>query len=92
LRNTDPAGYSDAYRIFAAEVGAADTDLNAIQCPVLCLTGGDEPNSTPDMSRKIVELAPKARAEIIDGAAHMLPMTHASKVNAVLSEFIKASL
>ena len=92
LRNADPAGYRDAYRIFAAEDGAADTDLNATQCPLLCLTGGDEPNSTPDMSRKIAELAPKARADIVEGAAHMLPMTHTSQVNAVLSEFIKASL
>lgn len=92
LRNANPAGYRDAYRVFAIEDGASNADLNAIQCPVLCLTGADEPNSTPDMSRKIVALVPNGRAEIIDGAAHMLPMTHAPRVNTVLAEFIVSNL
>ena len=92
LRNANPAGYRDAYRVFATEDGAAEADLNAIQCPVLCLTGKEESNSTPDMSRKISQLTPNGRAEIIDGAAHMLPMTHATCVNALLSDFIESSV
>lgn len=40
------------------------------------------------MSCDMAALAPHGRAEIIEGAAHMLPMTHAALVKATLREFI----
>lgn len=89
LREVDPAGYRAAYRVFAEEDGPSDAGLAALRCPALFLTGAEEPNSTPDMSRAMADLAPKGRARIIEGAAHMMPMTHAAEVNAALAQFLE---
>jgi (E)-2-((N-methylformamido)methylene)succinate hydrolase len=90
LGSVDPAGYRNAYRVFAREDGPADKTLMELHCPALFLTGGLEPNSTPSMSKAMAALAPQGQAEVLPDAAHMLPMTHAPKVNAVLAQFVRA--
>lgn len=87
LGTVDPSGYRTAYRVFAAEDGPAEEGLAALACPALFLTGGREPNSTPAMSHAMAALAPAGRASVIDTAAHMMPMTHAGAVTAVLKRF-----
>ncbi len=81
--------YKTAYEVFAAEDGPADADLARLSCPALFMTGGDDANSTPDMSEAMARVAPHGRAAIIDGAAHMMPMTHAGPVNAELAALIR---
>ena len=88
LCNVDAAGYRDAYRVFATEDGPSEESLIALNCPALFITGENEPNSTPLMSHRMAELAPLGRAEIVARAAHMMPMTHAEEVNAILKGFI----
>ncbi len=92
LRDADPAGYRAAYTVFAAEDGPEDAALAGLRCPALFLTGGEEPNSTPEMSQAMAALAPQGRCVVVEGAAHMLPMTHAAVVNAVLVEFAERCL
>ena len=92
LEQVDPAGYRDAYTVFAHADGPAPSDLRNMQVPALFLTGADDPNSTPSMSRAMAQMAPKARAKIVEGAAHMLPMTHAAEVNDILRAFIRTCL
>lgn len=92
LRSADPAGYRTAYRVFAGEDGPTDADLRTIACPALFMTGGREPNSTPDMSEAMAALVPDGSAEVIDGAAHMMPMTHADQVTRALRAFAKRCL
>lgn len=87
LRTVDPAAYRAAYRVFARENGPTRAALAGLRCPALFLTGSAEPNSTPEMSRALAAATPKGRAHIIDGAAHMMPMTHAFAVNSHLHEF-----
>ncbi|WP_069299757.1 alpha/beta fold hydrolase [Neptunicoccus sediminis] len=89
LRKADPRGYRDAYRVFAQEDGPQESDLQALHCPALFLTGGREPNSTPAMSEQMAALAPQGRAEILTDAAHMAPMTHSADVNRILTGFLK---
>ncbi|WP_394688610.1 alpha/beta fold hydrolase [Hoeflea sp.] len=89
LCEVNARGYRDAYRVFASRDGPSEEALRSLHCPALFLTGADEPNSTPDMSRRMAALAPKGRAEILPGAAHMLPMTHAAQVNEILKHFIQ---
>ena len=36
----------------------------------------------------MAEVTPDAQAVVIEGAAHMMPMTHAAAVNAVILDFI----
>ncbi|NRB18885.1 MAG: alpha/beta fold hydrolase [Rhodobacteraceae bacterium] len=87
LSGVDPKGYAAAYQVFAHENGPAADDLTTLPCPALFMTGSQEPNSTPAMSRAMAALAPRGRASIIEGAAHMMPMTHAEQVNTALREF-----
>ncbi len=88
LRACDPAGYKTAYQVFAHEDGPKNAMLAALRCRALFMTGADEPNSTPQMSCDMAALTPNGQAVVIDGAAHMMPMTHASQVNAALSGFV----
>ncbi|WP_281994711.1 alpha/beta fold hydrolase [Ruegeria faecimaris] len=88
LTEVDPAAYKSAYTAFAETDGPSDDELARIACPALFMTGADEPNSTPEMSRDMARLVPSGQAAIIAGAAHMLPMTHPAEVNAQLLEFV----
>lgn len=89
LRAADPAGYKRAYTAFAKSDGPSRQALAAMACPALFATGALEPNSTPDMSHEMAAITPRGRALIVDGAAHMMPMTHARQVNAALTEFLQ---
>ncbi|MFY2826347.1 alpha/beta fold hydrolase [Ruegeria sp. MALMAid1280] len=92
LQEVDPRGYKAAYTVFAESDGPTKAQLAAIDCPAVFLTGADEPNSTPRMSRDMARLAPQGRAEIIPNAAHMMPMTHADAVNAILLRLLQECL
>lgn len=87
LLQTPPAAYAAAYHAFSRHDAAASA-LNAISQPVLYLTGGDDPNSTAAMSRQMAQATANAKAVVVDGHAHMLQMTAAEKVNAVLVEWL----
>lgn len=80
LTSVDPRGYRAAYHVFASEDGPSRTNLTKLATPVEFITGADDPNSTPTMSRNMAALAPQGRARIVEGAAHMLPMTHPQSV------------
>lgn len=88
LVDTNPAAYRAAYTVFAREDGPAGADLAGLCCPSLFMTGALDPNSTPRMSREMAGIAPHGRERILEGAAHMMPMTHAAQVTAALSEFL----
>jgi pimeloyl-ACP methyl ester carboxylesterase len=92
LSLVDPQGYKSAYSVFAHSDGPSDQALANIACPALFLTGADEPNSTPEMSQTMAARVKNGRAEVIDGAAHMVPMTHSDTVNAQLVRFAKECL
>ena len=81
--------YKTAYEVFAAQNGPADVELARLSCPALFMTGGDEPNSTPEMSMAMARIARHGRAVIVEGAAHMMPMTHPGPVNAELATLIR---
>lgn len=87
LLTADPVAYKAAYTVFAHADGPADEALRALSCPALFLTGSEEPNSTPAMSRVMAALVPDGQYMLIDGAAHMMPMTHPAAVNAALLDF-----
>ena len=87
LLGADPAGYKAAYTVFAQSDGPADEALRTLSCPALFLTGSEEPNSTPAMSGAMAALVPDGECAVIDGAAHMMPMTHSGAVNRALLDF-----
>lgn len=92
LTTVSPRGYQQAYRCFANSDGPSPQSLQTLRCPALFLTGAEEPNSTPAMSIAMADLAPNGRAEVIAGAAHMMPMTHAPETNSAVQSFAKECL
>lgn len=87
LCSVDPEGYRTAYSVFANEAGPGEKDLKILSCPALFMTGGLEPNSTPEMSHRMADLSPEGAVAIVETAAHMMPMTHPADVNQALLEF-----
>ncbi len=87
LRSVNPRGYRLAYQAFAAQDGPPREELAALTCPALFMTGADEPNSTPEMSLEMAEIAPHGMAQIVENAAHMMPMTHVNQVTDALLNF-----
>lgn len=88
LLAADPAAYKAAYTVFAQADGPSDDALRGLSCPGLFMTGSEEPNSTPAMSEAMAALVPDGRCVVIDGAAHMMPMTHPGAVNSALLDFV----
>lgn len=89
LYEIDPVAYADAYRAFAYADAPADNQLSNIQCPALFMTGSREPNSTPDMSSAMSRLVPDADCRIVDGARHMMSLTHGKETSRGIIEFFK---
>lgn len=82
--------YAQAYWIFARSFGAEHQMLKNLGMPSLFITGALEPNSTPKMSRRMAKIAPRGFSYIVEGAAHMAPMTHAAEIAAEIQGFFKA--
>lgn len=87
LHSANAAGYAAAYNVFADSDGPADSELRSLETPMFCMTGSDETNSTPAMSEALAALAQDGQAVVIDGARHMMPITHANEVNRHIIEF-----
>ncbi len=88
LNNINPAAYKCAYTAFATSQTPDRGTLSRLSCPALFITGSEEPNSTPAMSKAMASLAPNGRSIIVDGAAHMMPMTHPEEVNTAILSLI----
>ncbi len=88
LRDADPEGYAAAYRVFAEEDGPDEKTLAGIAAPSLFITGSADPNSTPQMSREMAARVRNGRYAIIEGAAHIMPLTHRREINAALLSFL----
>ncbi len=87
LMNVDQKGYSQAYTVFANENGPSGATLAGIRCPAHFITGSEEQNSTPAMSRSLAAEVGLGRASIVEGAGHMMPMTHANEVCELLTAY-----
>lgn len=89
LRAVNLEGYATAYGAFAAGDATYADGFAAIACPLLALTGEDDPNSTPSMAREMASTARNGKAVVIKGQRHMVNLTAPNEVNAHLVEWLK---
>ncbi|TNJ40612.1 alpha/beta fold hydrolase [Phaeobacter sp. B1627] len=75
LSEVDPEGYATAYGAFARGDMTYASQYSQIQCPFVALTGSDDPNSTPAMSRAMAAAASDGQAIIVEGHRHMMTLT-----------------
>lgn len=56
--------------------------------PALFLTGEEDENSSPDMSRRMAAAAPQGRDVALPGQRHMMSLAAPGVVNDVLGRFL----
>jgi pimeloyl-ACP methyl ester carboxylesterase len=62
--------------------------LRRIDVPTLLLRGSASPLPTRRIAELLAEALPNARLRTIEGAGHMLPLTHREAVNAAIAEHL----
>jgi len=87
LANNVPS-YLHAYRVFATGDAAIGPELGGIGVPSLAVTGGLDPGSTPEMTRRLGEAIPGARTAVVAEARHMLPVERPAELARIITEFI----
>ena len=88
LSVVSPYGYGRAYRLFALSDKVFMNKLSQLQMSVLYLTGDDDSNSTPEMSKKMAELTPRGEFYSIAKEAHMMAYIATEKTNKILGYFL----
>lgn len=88
LLANDHASYLHAYEVFATGDRDAAAALPLITAPTLAITGSDDPGSTPDMTLRLSRLIVDARAHVVDGARHMLPVERSEELARLVAEFL----
>jgi len=89
LLGNDRSSYLACYRVFATADAEIAPLLGSIQAPTLVITGSDDPGSTPEMTFRLERAVPHARAEIVAGARHLLPIERADEFVNALSKHIE---
>jgi len=88
LSGVERSGYGTAYAAFAAGDRTYADQMGDIRCPFLAITGEDDPNSTPAMSRAMAQAACQGEAVVVSGHRHMVNLTAPD----VVTEHLKAWL
>ena len=91
LREVSIDGYAAAYRAFAEGDAVFADRLDQIACPLLVLTGAEDPNSTASMAKTMAQMAPLGEAVIIESHRHMVNLTAPDQVNDALKRFFLQS-
>ncbi|MDQ9023263.1 alpha/beta hydrolase [Acinetobacter sichuanensis] len=92
LEQVDLDGYSTAYTAFAYGDDVYADDWSKMECPALVLTGTGDPNSTPEMTEKMAELAPLGHAVVIKNERHMVNLTAPEQVNNAMQNWLNIAV
>lgn len=90
LDSVDASGYAGAYLVFA-EADQSPADVARIACPALFATGEDDPNSTPEMSRRLAAAVRGAHAVVLGGQRHMMSLTVPDDVTDLISATVRTA-
>jgi len=85
----DPEGYAGTCEALS-EARAAD--LSRIGCPVLLVTGDDDPSAPPSIVRTMAERLGRGRAVVLNRCGHWTTFERAAEVNDLMKDFYRASM
>lgn len=74
LESNDHADFLRAYAVFATADAELADQVEAIAVPTLVCTGELDPGSTPAMTYALADHIPGARAVVVPGTRHLLPL------------------
>lgn len=80
LLGNDRPSYLACYRVFATADAELWPALPRIAAPTLVITGAADPGSTPAMTHKLAASIPHARAVVVPGARHLLPLEQPARL------------
>ena len=92
LEAADKSGYSKAYRIFADNGETYVGQLAQIAAPALFITAQDDPNSTPEMSKRMAREVQQGQAYVMPGERHMGQFLGAASIEPLMRQFLKTPL
>ena len=92
LEVVDNAGYSRAYRVFAENGETYVGQLAGISAPALFITAQGDPNSTPEMSRRMATEVQHGQVHIMPGERHMGQHLGAASIEALIRRFLETAL
>ncbi len=87
LRQSPPA-YAAHCEALAA---ASAVDPRALRCPVLIVTGRDDPVTPPSMAQSLADKVPGARLRILERCGHWAPFEFVTECRTELREFLSTS-
>ncbi len=87
LAIVNPLGYARAYGLFSRADAVHAGRLETLAMPALFLTGEEDENSSPDMSRRMAAAAPHGTALALPGQRHMMSLAAPELVNDCLTRF-----
>ena len=88
----DASVYPDLYRLLAEGDKGLETEISAIECPTLIVTGEEDHGNSPEMTRQMADLIPNSRAEVLPGLRHMALAEDPATINGLLVEFLQRKL
>lgn len=88
LESVNPAGYANAYMIFASADDAQKETLAHLTVPATFATGDGDPNSTPAMSQAMAGIAPHGHAVILRDQRHMMSLTAPKTVTNIIRQTV----
>lgn len=92
LQGADAEGYARAYRVFATADTTFAGRLGGLAMPALFVTGAEDPNSTPAMSRRMAAEAPCGEVLVVAGQRHMMSFAAPELVTPLLRSFLTRPL
>jgi len=90
LQQADTSGYSRAYRVFAENGETFVGQLGDIAVPALFITAREDPNSTPDMSRRMASEVQQGQVHIMPGERHMGQFLNPQSIEPVIRGFLES--
>jgi (E)-2-((N-methylformamido)methylene)succinate hydrolase len=89
LTSANPQGYAAAYNVFASSDEAFSGKLAGLSMPSLFATGSQDINSSPSMASAMANESRRGKLLVLEGARHLMNLTHADAVNAALRELLQ---
>lgn len=88
LSKNNPKGYAAAYTVFANSDRVHETRLKQLKVPALFFTGEMDPNSTPEMSLQMAQLAPLGQTLVLKQQRHMMSLTAPDEVTLAIKNMV----
>jgi len=88
----DAQVYPELYYLLAQADIPLEKAIAQIDCPTLVITGEHDYGNSPQMSRRIADLIPGARVEILAGLRHMGLAEDPVQVNGLMLPFLQRAL